>query len=61
MAYLKDEGPAIRLQSGHRIDVVKAIKMHPQAKTLLADKVTASDLLRTMVVTAVIVGSPVEG
>ena len=62
VAYLKDEGaqPFV-FKSGHRIDVVKAIEMHPQAKTLLADKATASGLLRTMVVTAVIMGFAVEG
>ena len=42
-------------------DVARAIKMHPEVTALLADKATASDLLRTMVVTAVIMGSPVEG
>ena len=61
-AFLKDEGaPPFVFKSGHRIDVARAIKMHPEAKALLADKATASDLLRTMVVTAVIMGSPVEG
>ena len=61
-AYLKDEGAApFAFRSGHRIDVARAIKMHPEAKALLTDKATASDLLRTMVVTAVIMASAVEG
>ena len=61
-AFLKDEGATpFAFKSGHRIDVVKAIKMHPEAKKLLADKATSSGLRRTMVMTAVIVGFPVEG
>ena len=61
-AYLKDEGaePFV-FKSGHTIDVVKAIEMHPQAKTLLADKATTPGLRRTMVKTAVITGFPVQG
>ncbi|GJE14612.1 hypothetical protein [Methylobacterium longum] len=61
-AYLKDEGanPFV-FSSGHRIDVAKAIDMHPQAKMLLADKATSPGLRRTMVMTAVIMGFPVEG
>jgi hypothetical protein len=36
--FLADEGaPPFVLSSGHRIDVGRAIDMHPQAKTLLAD------------------------
>ena len=48
-------------KSGHRIDVATAIEQHPQAKKLLADKATTPGLRRTMVVTAVIMGFPVEG
>ena len=61
-AYLKDEGAKpFAFKSGHTIDVVKAIEMHPQAKTLLADKATSSGLRRSMVKTAVIMGFPVQG
>ena len=61
-AYLKDEGaPPFAFKSGHTIDVAKAIEMHPQAKTLLADKATTPGLRRTMVKTAVIMGFPVQG
>ena len=61
-AYLKDEGaePFV-FESGHRVDVAKAVEMHPQAKNLLADKATTPGLRRTMVKTAVIMGFPVEG
>lgn len=61
-AYLKDEGAKpFAFKSGHTIDVAKAIEMHPQAKKLLADKATNSGLRRTMVMTAVIMGFPVQG
>ncbi|GJE15123.1 hypothetical protein FOHLNKBM_6201 [Methylobacterium longum] len=61
-AFLKDEGAKpFAFKSGHRIDVGKAIDMHPQAKKLLADKATTLGLRRTMVMTAVIMGFPVEG
>ena len=60
-----DEGdriaPPFVFSSGHRIDVGRAIDMHPQAKKLLADETTALGLRRTMVKTAVIMGFPVEG
>ena len=56
-AYLKDESAEpFTFQSGHRVDVAKAIEMHPQAKKLLADSATSSGLRRTMVTTAVIMG-----
>ncbi len=35
--------------------------MHPQAKKLLADEATNPGLRRTVVMTAVIMGFPVEG
>ena len=61
-AFLKDEGAKpFAFKSSHRIDVGKAIDMHPQAKKLLADKDTTPGLRRTMVKTAVIMGFPVEG
>jgi len=61
-AYLKDEGAEpFAFKSGHRVDVAKAIEMHPQAKVLLADKATTPGLRRTMVMTAVIMGFPVQG
>lgn len=57
-AYLKDENAKpFAFKSGHTIDVAKAIEMHPQAKKLLADKATTPGLRRTMVMTAVIMGS----
>ena len=61
-AYLKDEGaePFV-FKSGHRVDVAKAVEMHPQAKNLLADKATTPGLRRTMVKTAVIMGFPLQG
>ena len=61
-AFLKDENaePFV-FKSGHRVDVAKAIDMHPQAKKLLADKDTTQGLRRTMVKTAVIMGFPLEG
>ena len=61
-AYLEDEGakPFV-FKSGHRVDVAKAIEMHPQAKNLLADKATTPGLRRTMVKTAVIMGFPLQG
>ena len=61
-AYMKDENAKpFSFKSGHRIDVAKAIEMHPQAKKLLADKATTPGLRRTMVITAVIMGFPVQG
>jgi hypothetical protein len=61
-AYLKDENAKpFAFNSGHTIDVAKAIEMHPQAKKLLADKATTPALRRTMVMTAVIMGFPVQG
>ena len=61
-AYLKDEAAEpFAFKSGHRVDVAKAIEMHPQAKNLLADKTTILGLRRTMVKTAVIMGFPVQG
>ena len=61
-AYMKDEAAKpFAFKSGHRIDVVKAIEMHPQAKNLLADKATTPGLRRTMVKTAVIMGFPLQG
>ncbi|WP_267427008.1 hypothetical protein [Methylobacterium sp. GC_Met_2] len=61
-AYLEDESaePFV-FKSGHQINVAKAIEMHPQAKKLLADEVTKPGLRRTMVMTAVIMGFPVQG
>ena len=61
-AYLKDENaePFV-FKSGHRVDVAKAIEMHPQAKKLLAEEATTPGLRRTMVKTAVIMGFPVQG
>ena len=61
-AYLKDENAKpFAFKSGHTIDVAKAIEMHPEAKRLLADKATTPGLRRTMVMTAVIMGYPIEG
>lgn len=61
-AYLKDENAEpFAFKSGHTIDVAKAVDMHPQAKKLLADKATTPGLRRTMGMTAVIMGFPVEG
>ena len=61
-AFLKDEGaPPFTFKSGHRIDVARAIEMHPQAMKLLADKATSPGLRRTMVMTAIVMGFPVEG
>jgi phosphoenolpyruvate-protein kinase (PTS system EI component) len=61
-AYLKDWGAEpFAFKSGHTIDVAKAIEMHPQAKKLLADKATTPGLRRTMVMTTVIMGLPVQG
>ena len=61
-AYLKDENaePFV-FKSGHRVDVAKAIEMHPQAKKVLADEATTPGLRRTMVMTAVIMDFPVQG
>jgi phosphoenolpyruvate-protein kinase (PTS system EI component) len=61
-AYLKDENAKpFAFKSGHTVDVAKAIEMHPQAKKLLADNATTVGLRRTMVMTAVIMGLPVQG
>ncbi|MCJ2117120.1 hypothetical protein MKK65_11195 [Methylobacterium sp. J-001] len=62
VAYLKDENaePFV-FKSGHRVDVAKAIEMHPQAKKVLTDEATTPGLRRTMVMTAVIMGFPVQG
>jgi hypothetical protein len=61
-AYLKDEAaPPFAFSSGHKVDVAKAIDMHPQAKKLLADEATTPGLRRTMVKTAIILGFPVSG
>jgi phosphoenolpyruvate-protein kinase (PTS system EI component) len=61
-AYLKDENaePFV-FKSGHRVDMAKAIEMHPQAKKLLAEDATTPGLRRTIVMTAVIMGFPVQG
>jgi phosphoenolpyruvate-protein kinase (PTS system EI component) len=61
-AYLADDdAEPFVVKSGHRVDVAKAIDMHPQAKKLLADSATSSGLRRTMVMTAVIMGFLEEG
>ena len=61
-AYLKDECAApFGFQSSHRIDVARAVEMHPQAKKLLADKATTPGLRPTMVMTAIVMGFPVQG
>ena len=61
-AYLKDgNAEPFVFKSGHRVDVAKAIEMHPQAKKLLAEEATTPGLRRTMVMTAVIMGFPVQG
>ena len=61
-AYLKDEdAEPFVFESGHRVDVAKAIEMHPQARKVLAEEGTAPGLRRTMVMTAVIMGFPVQG
>jgi hypothetical protein len=61
-AYLKDENAKpFAFKSGHTIDVAKAIEMHPQAKKLLAGRAIMPGLRRTMVMTAVIMGFPVQG
>ncbi|SFM99959.1 hypothetical protein [Methylobacterium pseudosasicola] len=61
-AYLRDENAEpSAFKSGHTIDVAKAIEMHPHAKKLLAEEATTPGLRRTMVMTAVIMGFPVQG
>ena len=61
-AYLKDEiTKPLAFEAAQTIDVAKAIEMHPQAKKLLADKAPTPGLRRTMVMTAVIMGFPVQG
>ncbi len=37
------------------------VETHPQAKKLLADEATTPGLRRTMVMTAVVMGFPVQG
>ncbi|MBE7158619.1 MAG: hypothetical protein INR62_09345 [Rhodospirillales bacterium] len=59
-AYMKDDSaPPFAFSSGHKVDVAKAIDMHPQANRLLADETTTPGLRRTMVKTAIILGFPV--
>jgi hypothetical protein len=61
-AYFKDGNAELFVfKSGHRVDVVKAIEMHPQARKLLTEEATTPGLRRTMVMTAVIMGFPVQG
>jgi hypothetical protein len=61
-AYLKDgNAEPFVFKSGHRVDVAKAIEMHPQAMKLLVDKATTPGLRQTMVMTAVIMGFLVQG
>lgn len=61
-AYLKDgNAEPFAFRSGLRVDVAKAIEMHPQAKKLLAEEATTPGLRRTMVMAAVIMGFPVQG
>lgn len=62
-AYLKDgNAQPFVFKSGHRVDVAKAIEMlHPQATKLLIEEATTPGLRRTMVMTAVIMGFPVQG
>jgi phosphoenolpyruvate-protein kinase (PTS system EI component) len=61
-ADLKDESAKpFAFKSGHTIDVAKAIEMPLQAKKLPADEATTPGLRRTMVMTAVIMGFPVQG
>ena len=61
-AYRTDENAALfAFKSGHRNNAVKAIEMHRQAKKLLADEAATLDLCRTMVMTPVIMGFPVQG
>ncbi|MCJ2125861.1 hypothetical protein [Methylobacterium sp. J-077] len=61
-AYLKDwNAEPFVFKSGLRVDVAKAIEMHPQAKKLLAQEGATPGLRRTMVMTAVIMGFPVQG
>ena len=62
-AYLADPkaGPFV-FTSGHTIDVARAIEMHPPSRAAVAEP-TGQDRpnwLRTMVMTAVILGFPVE-
>jgi hypothetical protein len=60
-AYLKDgNAEPFVFKSGHRVDVAKAIEMHPQAMKLLVDKATTPGLRQTMVMTAVIMGFLVQ-
>lgn len=61
-AYLKTEGAEpSAFKSGHTIDVAKAIEMHPQAKTVLADKAATPSLRRVIVMTAVPVRFRIPG
>lgn len=58
-AFENDPGAApFQFKSGHRIDVARAIEMHPQARKLLADEATTPGLRRTMISTAIILGFP---
>jgi hypothetical protein len=61
-AYLKDKSLELFVfKSGHRVDVAKAIEMHSQVKKLLAKEGIPPGLGRTMVMTAVVIGFPVQG
>lgn len=60
-AYFADESTEpFASKIGHTISLVKTIEMRPQAKKLLADKATETDLRRKMVKTAVILGFPIQ-
>lgn len=62
VAYLKNENAVpFVFKSGHRVDVAKAIEMHLRAKNLLVGEGITPGLRRTMVMTAVIMGFPVQG
>lgn len=61
-AYLKDgNAKPFAFESGHTVDVAKAIGMRSQAKKLLADEATTPGLRCTMVKTAVIMCFQVQG
>ena len=61
-AYLEDgNAKPFVFKSGHSVDVAQAIEMHSQAKKLLAEEATTPGLRRTMGMTAVIMGFPVQG
>ncbi|MCJ2071367.1 hypothetical protein MKK75_21650 [Methylobacterium sp. J-030] len=60
-AYLADESTKpFTFKSGHTIKEAKAIEMHLQAKKLLADEAATPGLRRTTVMTAVVMGLPVQ-